>query len=78
VARILKTGQQRGELRSDLDPVLACYVFIGALELVITGLVLNLLELDPRRAPQRAHDRRVAEAVVDLFLGGVASGPPAS
>ncbi len=74
VARILRSGQQSGELRDDLDPVVACYVFIGALELVITGLVLNLLEIDGSASPRRADDGRVANAVVDLFLNGLAAG----
>jgi AcrR family transcriptional regulator len=44
VARILREGQEKGELRVDVDPDVACYVFIGALEIVITGVVLKVIQ----------------------------------
>jgi TetR/AcrR family fatty acid metabolism transcriptional regulator len=46
VARILREGQEKGELRVDVDPDVACYVFIGALEIVITGVVLKVIQPD--------------------------------
>jgi len=52
VARILREGQEKGELRVDVDPDVACYVFIGALEIVITGVVLKVIQ--PQIAPEGA------------------------
>ena len=82
VARILREGQEKGELRPDLDPDVACYVFIGALEIVITGVVLNVIqpgeEPEPGAGGERlerddgAYYQRVGRTVVDIFLNGVA------
>ena len=36
LARIVRAGQEAGELRRDVDPQVACFVFLGALDLVIT------------------------------------------
>jgi len=82
VARILRDGQARGELRADLDPDVACYVFIGALEIVITGVVLNVIEPEGVPAPGEAaaggegasYYERVSRTVVDIFWNGVARG----
>ncbi len=74
VAGIVKEGQERGELRSDLDPDIACYVFVGALEIAITSLVLKLVEIDEQAPEGREHYLRVARTVVDIFIRGVAKG----
>jgi len=58
VARILREGQERGELRMDVDPDVACYVFIGALEIVITGVVLKVIQ--PETAPDGAPAEKFA------------------
>ncbi|MBW2313301.1 MAG: TetR/AcrR family transcriptional regulator [Deltaproteobacteria bacterium] len=83
VARILREGQEKGELRMDIDPDVACYSFIGALEIIITGVVLNVIQpdsasLDPTE-PSSGEERRdgayyekVGRTVVDIFLNGVA------
>ena len=71
VARILRDGQAKGEVRGDLDPDLACYIVIGGLEIVITGLVLGVIEIDSAQ-PQNAYYSNVARTVVDVFLRGVA------
>jgi AcrR family transcriptional regulator len=42
--RIVRGGQQRGELRADLEPRVAAYVFYGALEEILTGWVIGGLE----------------------------------
>ena len=69
VARILRDGQQRGELRRDLDPGVAGYVFVGGLEIVITALVLGVnRESD---ADPDAYSRQVARTVVEIFLRGI-------
>ena len=46
IADILRDGQKRGELREDLDPELACYVFIGGLDIVVTSRVLDLIKIE--------------------------------
>ncbi len=77
VARVLREGQRSGELREDLDPELACYVFIGGLELMITSQVLGLIEIDAQPSNERAYSARVARTVVEIFLRGVSSGAAA-
>jgi AcrR family transcriptional regulator len=74
VARILRSGQESGELRRDLDPDVACYVFIGALELVITSLVLQVIRLDETGADAREYYGKVARTVVEICLHGLAAG----
>jgi TetR/AcrR family fatty acid metabolism transcriptional regulator len=74
VGRIICDGQESGELRAELDPGIACTVFIGALELAITRMVLRLVEVDEASAEGRAHCLNVARTVVDIFLHGLASG----
>jgi TetR/AcrR family fatty acid metabolism transcriptional regulator len=74
MARIVRAGQASGELRQDLDPEVACYVFIGALELVITSLVLQVIQLDGQEAEEREYYLKVARTVVEIFLHGLARG----
>jgi TetR/AcrR family fatty acid metabolism transcriptional regulator len=69
VARILRAGQQRGELRGDLDADIACYVFVGGLDVVVTGRVLQLVEIEGTDA-EGDYYVKVARTVVDLFLTG--------
>jgi AcrR family transcriptional regulator len=69
VARILRAGQASGELRGDLDPDVACYVFIGGLDLVVTGRVLELVEIEGSEQESDFHVK-MARTVVDLFLRG--------
>ena len=69
VAEILQDGQQRGELREDLDARLACYVFIGGLDIVVTSRVLDMIKIE---GDERAYFVRMARTVVDLFLNGMA------
>src|SRR5262245_14981780 len=45
VARIVRMGQEAGELRRDLDADLVCLAFIGALETMITSQVLGVMQL---------------------------------
>jgi TetR/AcrR family fatty acid metabolism transcriptional regulator len=73
VAKILRSGQEAGELRRDLDPDVACYVFIGALELVITSLVLRVIRLDEPEADAREYYLKVARTVVEICLRGLAA-----
>ena len=71
LARILRDGQERGELRRDRDPTVACFVFAGALDLVITSLVLDMTRIEGDEADARAFYLEVAQTVVDIFLNGM-------
>lgn len=72
VARILRDGQAKGEVREDLDPDVACYVFIGGLEIVVTARVLDVIRIDEAGEPEDEYCGKVARTVVEIFLGGVA------
>ncbi len=69
VARLLRDGQAAGELRADLDPDVASYVFVGALEIVITASVLDVLRVEP--GEEAEYFEKVARTVVDIFLNGL-------
>jgi TetR/AcrR family fatty acid metabolism transcriptional regulator len=65
IERIIRSGQERGQLRSDLDARLAALVFYGALEEILTGWVLGQL-------PDADEDiARAEHAVVQLMTGGL-------
>ena len=73
-ARILRDAQARGELRSDLDPSLACFVFLGGLDSVVTVRALGVIGIDASQdASERAYYVRLARTVVDLFMDGMAA-----
>ena len=73
IAQILRDGQASGELREDLDPDLACYIFVGGIDIVVTNRVLDLLEgggeLDGGEGEYYVH---IARTVVELFVRGMA------
>ncbi|MCZ6464432.1 MAG: TetR/AcrR family transcriptional regulator [Proteobacteria bacterium] len=73
VAGILRAGQQSGELRRDLDPDVACYVFIGALDIVVTSRVLDVIQIEGGESEQNEYYLKVARTVVDIFLNGLGS-----
>jgi len=75
LARMLRAGQEKGELRPELDPDVACYVFGGALEIVVTSLVLDLIQVDGKPPTDSAYYLKVARTVVDIFLNGLARRP---
>lgn len=70
VARILRAGQESGELRPDFDPDLASTVFIGGLESLITALVLGVNRIDEADG-EDVYYPRAASTVVDVFFRGV-------
>jgi len=74
IARVLREGQQAGELRDDLDPDIACYVFVGSLEIVITSAVLGLVGSERDHAADGEYYVEVARTVVEIFMRGVARG----
>jgi TetR/AcrR family fatty acid metabolism transcriptional regulator len=65
IERIIRSGQERGDVRTDLDARLAAFVFYGALEEILTGWVLGQL-------PDGEEDvARAERAVVELMTGGL-------
>jgi hypothetical protein len=74
VERIVRAGQESGELRRDLDPSVACTVFIGALDLVITSLVLGVTRIEGGEEDEREYYLKVAKTVVEIFMHGLATG----
>jgi TetR/AcrR family fatty acid metabolism transcriptional regulator len=73
IARILRRGQEAGEIRKDLDPDVACTVFLGALELAITSLVLRVVKIEGEAREIEAYYGKVAHTVVDICMNGMAS-----
>jgi AcrR family transcriptional regulator len=72
IERIVARGQERGELRSGVDPRLAAVIVYGALEEILTGWVLGQL-------PDGDEDVAAAErAVVAVVCGGLAAEPVAA
>ena len=71
VARVLAEAQQRGELRGDLDPQIASYLFIGGLDIVVTGRVLDVLHIEGDSDDETKYYLEVARTVVDLFMNGM-------
>jgi len=76
VARIVRAGQEAGELRGDVDPQVACFVFVGALDLVITSMVLGITRIDGGDVQERRYHDMAADAVVDVFLRGMERRDP--
>ena len=70
VAGILREGQEAGDLRRNLDPELASSVFMGALEIAVTSLVLGVTRIGEHESEEQ-YCRRVGLSVVDVFLNGV-------
>jgi TetR/AcrR family fatty acid metabolism transcriptional regulator len=66
VAGVVRRGQQAGELRAGIDPVVAAACLLGTLELSLTGMLVGVI---PAGGDEDVE--RVKEAVVDVVLGGV-------
>lgn len=63
---VIADGQAHGAFRGDINPTLAAKLFFGALDEMATNWVLS------QRRYALASE---ADAIVDLFVGGVASRP---
>lgn len=64
---IVRAGQERGQLRAEIDPRLAAFVVYGALEEILTGWVLGQL-------PDSEDEVALAErAVTETLLAGLAA-----
>jgi AcrR family transcriptional regulator len=64
--RIVKTGQERGELRPGLDPRFAAWTLYGALEEILTGWVFERLPTGPEEVA------RAEQTVIELLTHGLA------
>jgi AcrR family transcriptional regulator len=63
--RIIRTGQDAGEFRDDVNPRFGSFVFYGALEEILTGWVMGQL-------PDTDDDVRTAElTVVEMLCDGL-------
>jgi AcrR family transcriptional regulator len=68
IERIVRRGQEAGELRPEIDARLTSVIFYGAIEELLTGWVLELL-------PDSDEDvARAEQTVVDIVSGGLATG----
>jgi TetR/AcrR family transcriptional regulator, fatty acid metabolism regulator protein len=63
--RIVVRGQERGDLRPELDPRLAAWILYGALEEILTGWVFGRLPDAPERVPL------AEQAVVAVLCDGI-------
>jgi TetR/AcrR family transcriptional regulator, fatty acid metabolism regulator protein len=63
--RIIRRGQEQGEVRADLEPRVAAYVFYGALEEILTGWVMGGLQAKDEDVS------RAERAVVAILCDGL-------
>jgi TetR/AcrR family transcriptional regulator, fatty acid metabolism regulator protein len=68
LADTIRLGQEAGELRRDLDPVIGAASVLGALELNLTAMVVGLLA---GPAPSEEDLESVKRQVVQAALGGL-------
>ena len=68
IARVIRRGQERGEIRQSADPMITAAGVLGAIEMSLTGLVLGVVG-----AAGDGDVERVKRGVVDLMLGGVSA-----
>lgn len=65
-------AQRKGELRPQLDPMLAAAILFGALEMGLTAFVSGLLDSRDEVALERARGQ-----IADALLSGLGMAPPA-
>lgn len=66
VTDVVRLGQERGEMRRDVDPAVAATGILGALELTVSGMVVGIVA-----AGTEADIDRAKRSVTDLVLGGL-------
>ncbi len=74
VGQIVREGQELRVLRDDIDPDLACAVFMGGLDIMVTNSVLPETVKPSASSDEGLRYQEVAQAVVEIFLGGMSSG----
>jgi AcrR family transcriptional regulator len=73
IERIVARGQERGELRSDVDARLAAVILYGALDEILTGWVLG--QLSDREEDVARAERAVVDVVAGGLLGAAVGAP---
>jgi TetR/AcrR family transcriptional regulator, fatty acid metabolism regulator protein len=66
LAGVIRRGQEQGELRREVDPVIAATALLGTLELSLSGMVVGLVP-----AATEAEVDRVKGQVVSLAIDGL-------
>jgi len=66
VAGIVRRGKERGEVRVEVDPVVAAASLLGALELNLTGMLMGILG-----GTSEEEIERVKRGVIDLLFSGM-------
>lgn len=66
ISEVIRRGQERGELRGDIDPLTSAAGVLGALELAVTAMVIGIVP-----APDEAGIDRARDQVTALVLGGL-------
>jgi TetR/AcrR family fatty acid metabolism transcriptional regulator len=70
VADVVRQGQQRGEFRDDLEPLVAAAGVLGAMEMALTGMVIGVVR--PPSPTEEAIDD-VKRQVITMVLAGLAA-----
>jgi TetR/AcrR family fatty acid metabolism transcriptional regulator len=68
LADLVRQGQERGELRGDVEPVVAAAAVLGSLEMTLTGLVMGVVRPP---GPTEEEIDRVKAQLVTLVLAGL-------
>ncbi len=74
VAEMVRRGQEEGELRPDVDPMVAAVSLLGGLELNLTAMVVGLLKAASEEALERMKKQVVAAALGGLLVPGTPHG----
>jgi TetR/AcrR family fatty acid metabolism transcriptional regulator len=72
LAEVVRSGQEAGELRDDIEPVVAATGLLGALEMTVTGLVVGLVR--PLGPPEEQVDVVKGQLVAMVLAGLRAPG----
>ncbi len=70
VEDVVRQGQASGELRGDVDPLVAAAGLLGALELAVSGMVIGFVP-----AGSEEQIDRVKRDVIDMILRGLRASP---
>ena len=74
IARTLRDGQERGELRADLDAEIASTIFIGGIDTIVTSRVLEMIRTGDDGPPdEKVYFEQLSRTVVELFIRGMAA-----
>ncbi|MGX6449244.1 TetR/AcrR family transcriptional regulator [Patulibacter sp. S7RM1-6] len=65
IAKIVESAQDRGELRPDIPPSFAGFVFYGAIEQILTAWIFDLMPSGPEQR------REAVSTLVETICGGL-------